>query len=69
MGGRAISDREPVHVIGEIGINHNASTNMTKKRIDGAIAAKFVGSASADRGDRSAMREAFAVVVLDHAVQ
>ena len=47
MGGRAISDGEPVYVIGEIGINHNASTNMAKKLIDGAIAAKCLTPAQA----------------------
>ncbi len=47
MGGRAISDGEPVYVIGAIGINHNTLTNMAKKLIDGAIAAKCLTPAQA----------------------
>jgi sialic acid synthase SpsE len=47
VGGRAISDGEPVYVIGEVGINHNASTNVAKKLIEGAVAAKCLTPAQA----------------------
>lgn len=39
VGDRAIGEGEPVYVIAEIGINHNGSIDLTKKLIDGAVAA------------------------------
>lgn len=39
VGNRFIGEGEPVYIIGEIGINHNASMEVTKKLIDGAAAA------------------------------
>lgn len=39
IGNRLVGDNEPTYVIAEIGINHNGSLDITKKMIDGAVAA------------------------------
>lgn len=39
VGNRLIGPGEPVYVIAEIGINHNASVELAKKLIDGAVLA------------------------------
>lgn len=37
IGNRLVGDGEPVYVIAEIGINHNGSSEIAKKMIDGAV--------------------------------
>jgi YrbI family 3-deoxy-D-manno-octulosonate 8-phosphate phosphatase len=39
VGNREVGERQPVFVIAEIGINHNASMDMAKRMIDGAVLA------------------------------
>ncbi len=39
IGTRSIGSTSPVYIIAEIGINHNGSLDVTKKMIDGAVAA------------------------------
>jgi N-acetylneuraminate synthase len=39
IGNRWVGDGQSVHVVAEIGINHNGSLELAKKLIDGAVAA------------------------------